>query len=222
MGRVCASCGTFCERHEFSPNQWRKNASARCYRHFQRVPGPWGRCITISKVPSNSDAGYVPAAPRILTLFHGTSWTSAQSIEHHSFIPSDGGGLGAGIYLGQRDTATRCAQDSARHQSSAGGLVEVLVTLRNPKYVNTHDVSWRSQGYDACRADHISAPANMEWCIRDGCQVQIIRINKISLLLGTPPVEPSNYPQCGSTRARKRASSSFMEKQHCTMAVREF
>jgi len=81
-----------------------------------------------------SDSGYKPATPRNLTLFHGTSWTDAQSIQCSGFIQSEGGCLGAGMYLGQRDKATRFAGDSSRHQGSAGGLVEVMVTVENPKY----------------------------------------------------------------------------------------
>jgi hypothetical protein len=30
MGKSCAACGQYCERYDFSKNQWRKGAAARC------------------------------------------------------------------------------------------------------------------------------------------------------------------------------------------------
>jgi hypothetical protein len=124
-----------------------------------------------------------------LKLFHGTSWAVAQGIQRDGFIPSVSGCLGPGVYLGQRDKATRFAEDNTRHQGSAGGLVEVLVTIHNPKYVPYNDTGWQDEGYDACRTDRTSASQNMEWAIRDRSQVAVIRISRVSLV-GGPPAEP--------------------------------
>ena len=61
-----------------------------------------------------------------------------------------------------------------------GGLVELRVTVRNPKYVLSNDYHWQSEGYDACRAERTSASTNMEWCIRDPTQIEVIRVRCVN------------------------------------------
>jgi hypothetical protein len=120
----------------------------------------------------------------VLKLCHGTSWTNAQRIQRDGFIESESGLLGAGVYVARQDKALRFAQDQSRHGGSAGGLVEVLVTVTNPKYVSSNNTSWRAEGHDACRADHTSISSNMEWVIASRSQVKVVRISRVSLVGG--------------------------------------
>ena len=53
------------------------------------------------------------------------------------------------------------------------------MTFYNAKYVDSNDTGWREEGHDACRAESTSASTNMEWCIRDRSQVEVIRISKV-------------------------------------------
>ena len=69
--------------------------------------------------------------------------------------------MGAGVYLARKDKAMRFAQDNRRHCGSAGGLVECVARIRNPKYVRHNNTSSRSEGYDACRADETTKSDNM-------------------------------------------------------------
>jgi hypothetical protein len=58
--------------------------------------------------------------------------------------------LGRGIDLGREDKARKFALQRAGED---GGLIEVLVTFSNPKYVayNCHnnDYAWQDEGYNA-------------------------------------------------------------------------
>ena len=183
MGRGCSSCGNWCEREDFSSNQWSRGSRSRCRRC---VSGSAGGSARYSPYGANSGAG---GNGQVLKLFHGTSWTNAQRIQRDGFIESSGGLLGPGIYVAREDKAMRFAQDNERHGGGAGGLVEVLVTMRNPKYVRSNNTSWRSEGYDACRADETSLSRNMEWVIAHRSQVQVVRISRVSLV-GGPTAEP--------------------------------
>ena len=116
-----------------------------------------------------------------LKFYHGTTWARAQKIQREGMIPSEGGCLGPGIYVAREDKARRFAENSGRHGSANGGLVEVLVSFCNAKYVGRNDAYWQSEGFDACRASETSASTNMEWCIKDARQVQVLRIEKINL-----------------------------------------
>ena len=108
-------------------------------------------------------------------FYHGTSWERAEQINRTGFRASADGCLGPGVYVARRDKAERFAKDTARHGKCIGGMVEVLVTVRAPKFVDYNDVNWLSEGYDACRAENTSASTNMEWCIGSASQVQVIR-----------------------------------------------
>ncbi len=92
----------------------------------------------------------------------------------------DSGCLGRGIYVARREKAERFAlQRAGEIGASCGGLIELLVTVNNPKYVVHNDHDWQGQGYDACRAERTSASTNMEWCIRDSSQITIIRVEEV-------------------------------------------
>lgn len=187
MGRSCSSCGNWCERHEFSSNQWSRGSRSRCK---QCVSGSGGGSSRYSPYGSSpGGGGGYGSSGEVLKLFHGTSWATAQKIQREGFIPSSSGLLGPGVYVARQDKATRFAQDKSRHGGSAGGLVEVLVTIRNPKYVSRNNTSWRSEGHDACRADETSISPNMEWVIADPSQVAVVRISRVSLV-GGPAAEP--------------------------------
>ena len=122
--------------------------------------------------------------PRELRFYHGTSWSSAQLIMAQGFIASADGLLGPGVYVGQADKALKFAQNGIRHGGAAGGLIEVLVEIRNPKFVSSDealDPQWREQGYDACRADRTIVSPNMEWCVADAAKVKVVKITKVPL-----------------------------------------
>ena len=69
-------------------------------------------------------------------FFHGTTWPKADKIRRDGFIPSTDGCLGRGIYVAREDKATRFALLRAQETGQGGGLVEVLVSIRNPKMVS--------------------------------------------------------------------------------------
>ena len=54
-----------------------------------------------------------------------------------------------GIYVAREEKATRFALLRAEETGQHGGLVELLVTVRNPKYVLSNDSCWQDEGYDA-------------------------------------------------------------------------
>jgi hypothetical protein len=114
-------------------------------------------------------------------FYHGTSCEAALKIGHEGFIESVSGCLGQGIYVARREKAMRFAKDTARHGGEIGGMIEVLVTIKRPKYVNLNDTSWREEGHDACRAAQTSASMNMEWCIKDRSQVEVARLTKVPM-----------------------------------------
>ena len=122
-----------------------------------------------------------------LKLYHGTSLTSAQQIQVNGFVPSSGGCLGPGIYFAREDKARRFAADASRHGGTVGGLIEVVVTICNAKYVKGDDLGWQAEGYDACRTDHTSASNNMEWCIARASQVKVIRVQRVQVHGARPP-----------------------------------
>jgi hypothetical protein len=123
-------------------------------------------------------AAAAPAAqPQSLRFFHGTSWERAQQIQTAGFLPSESGCLGAGVYVAREDKARRFAQNSARNGGAGGGgLVEVVITFSNPKFVDSNDTAWQEEGHDACRAEHTAASTNMEWCVKSASQVRVVRI----------------------------------------------
>lgn len=131
-----------------------------------------------------------------LKLFHGTSWANAQKIMREGFIKSEDGCLGPGVYVAHKEKATKFASDP-RHGGAEGGLVHVLVSFGNPKFVCNDDRSWQQEGFDACRADHTSFSSNMEWCMAETSQVQIISVQQIALEDGAagevlePQLEPT-------------------------------
>jgi hypothetical protein len=86
-------------------------------------------------------------------MYHGTSWERACEIESGGFQISDGGRLGAGVYVARYEKARQFALAFDRHKGETGGMLEVIISFRYPKYVSFEDDEWQSQGYDACRAD---------------------------------------------------------------------
>jgi hypothetical protein len=119
--------------------------------------------------------------PQTIKMWHGTNWENAQRIYGEGFIPSDNGCLGPGVYVARKDKATKFSLDRNRHLGETGGLLGVLVTYTNAKYVKSNDTSWISEGYDACRADETDFSTNMEWCIKDASQVEIISVQEITI-----------------------------------------
>ena len=111
---------------------------------------------------------------KVMKFLHGTSWENAKQIYRNGFIESDDGLLGPGVYVAREDKALKFARDTHRHQGTEGGLIEVLVTTNNPKYVTFDDKTWRSEGYDACRADQTSSSNNMEWCVSHRDQLKVL------------------------------------------------
>jgi hypothetical protein len=111
-----------------------------------------------------------------IKLYHGTSWESACQIEASGFERSTEGRLGPGIYFARFEKAHRFALCLERHGGDAGGMVEALVSFRYPKYVTYEDDTWFEEGYDACRADMTAKSTNMEWCVADPGQVEVLRI----------------------------------------------
>jgi hypothetical protein len=78
----------------------------------------------------------------VFRFFHGTSWETAQQILREGFKPSQDGCLGLGIYVARRDKAEKFAKQFTRHGGKVGGVVEVLVKVKNPKFVQTNDSLW--------------------------------------------------------------------------------
>jgi hypothetical protein len=119
----------------------------------------------------------------VFRFFHGTSWDTAQQILLEGFKPSQEGCLGPGIYVARYDKAEKFAKQFTRHGGKVGGLVELLVEVKRPKFVEINrfrnDSSWRDEGYDACRANRTTASEHMEWCIADRTQVKVIKITPI-------------------------------------------
>eukprot|EP00966_Prymnesium_polylepis_P002330 53603-Prymnesium_polylepis.1 len=112
-----------------------------------------------------------------MRFFHGTTIDRAGDIQRDGFMPSENGCLGRGVYVARQDKATRFAAQRARETGAPyGGLVELLVTVANPKYVLSNDHYWQGEGYDACRAERTSASTNMEWCVRSPQQIQVLRV----------------------------------------------
>ena len=131
--------------------------------------------------------------PKTLRFSHGTSWENAQSILANGFTPSSVGCLGPGVYVGRTDKALRFARNGNRHGGDCGGLVEVSVTIRRPKFVDSDDHSWQAEGYDACRAELTSASQHMEWCVKSPQQCHQIKIARVPLdetIPIGPPLDP--------------------------------
>ena len=128
-------------------------------------------------------SGATRGSKQTLKFFHGTSWEIAQRIQRDGFIESSDpdGCLGPGVYVAQREKALRFAQDTARHGGRLGGLVEVLVSFHKAKYVRSNDTTWRQEGFDACRADETTRSTNMEWCIANRSQVQVMQISPVEV-----------------------------------------
>ena len=57
--------------------------------------------------------------------------------------------------------------------------MELLVTVKNPKFVSGNDKGWQAEGYDACRAESTSASTHMEWCIKDPKQIKVLRVTPV-------------------------------------------
>ena len=133
----------------------------------------------------NLRLGHSGGQPQRMKFCHGTTWQNALSIERAGFIPSEIGCLGRGIYVAHEDKARKFAELHARETGADRvGLVHLIVTVANPKYVLKNDYYWQSEGYnglpyDACRAERTTVSTNMEWCIRDAHQVEVTRVEEV-------------------------------------------
>lgn len=137
-------------------------------------------CAARGEHPNIKLLGGPPAStPQQHRFYHGTTWSNAVAIQRDGFLPSSSGCLGYGIYVAREDKAHRFAELRARETGGYGGLVELLVTIRNPKYVLSDDKYWQLEGYDACRAERTSASTNMEWCILRPSQIKVIRVHQV-------------------------------------------
>ncbi len=150
-------------------------------------------------------------------FFHGTSWTVAQQILQQGFRTSADGCLGPGIYVARREKAERFAQEASRHGECVGGLVEVLVTVRHPKFVQGNDSSWQAQGFDACRANSTTASTNMEWCIRSASQVRAVRIYPVRCTNVAPSDEERELE-----RHAAKLEADVLEQQQQLHALRSW
>jgi hypothetical protein len=120
---------------------------------------------------------------KVYRFYHGTSWETALQIQAEGFKPSQEGCLGPGVYVARKEKAEKFAKDGTWHGGRMGGLVELLVEVKNPKFVEINrvwnDSSWRDEGFDACRADRTTRSENMEWCIADRTQVTVLQIYQV-------------------------------------------
>ena len=155
------------------------NALSALMQHTQSRPQCSSRGQHLNLRLGLSPSGATASAQN-MRFFHGTTWAAANTIKSNGFVPSQGGCLGEGVYVAREDKATRFAKQRAQETGAAyGGLVELLVAVRNAKYVISNDYHWQSEGYDACRAERTSASTNMEWCIRDPQQVEVVRVRPV-------------------------------------------
>jgi hypothetical protein len=93
-------------------------------------------CIAAGKqVNLRIGNGMQQSAVQQYKFFHGTTWPRANEIDRNGFIPSSGGCLGQGVYVAREEKATRFARQRAEETGQGGGLVEVVVSIRNPKMV---------------------------------------------------------------------------------------
>lgn len=137
-----------------------------------------GQHVNLRLGHSSSHSG--GGQPQRMKFCHGTTWRNARNIEHAGFVPSQSGCLGQGIYVAREDKARRFAHQGAVETGDEyGGLVHLVVTVANPKYVLSNDYHWQSEGYDACRAERTTASTNMEWCIRDAHQIEVTGVEKV-------------------------------------------
>lgn len=128
----------------------------------------------------NLRLGHSGGQPQRMKFCHGTTWQNAQNIARAGFVPSQSGCLGQGVYVAREDKARRfVALTCAEAGTDCGGLVHLVVTVANPKYVLSNDYHWQSEGWDACRAERTTASTNMEWCIRDAHQIEVTRVEKV-------------------------------------------
>jgi hypothetical protein len=162
-----------------------------------------GRLVRLGSEPlATKRLVYRPAVQfQVLKFFHGTSWDAASRIEREGFIKSEGGRLGAGVYVAREEKARKFAENRDRHGGSEGGLLEVQVVVRNPCFIASEEDprcgTWQRQGFDACRTDETGVSSNMEWCILDRRQVTVIRIHKIPLVDFAPILGYTNINLCG-------------------------
>jgi len=163
---ICPGCGkTFAQLSSMMQHTQNR---PQCMARGQHVN------LRLGHTPSSS------ASAQEMRFYHGTKWAAALKIERDGFLPSEVGCLGRGVYVARQDKATRFAKDRARQAGeSVGGLVELLVTVCNPKYVISNDYHWQTEGYDACRAERTSLSTNMEWCILSPRQIRVIRVTAV-------------------------------------------
>lgn len=57
--------------------------------------------------------------------------------------------------------------------------MELLVTVKSPKFVSGDDQNWQKEGYDACRTTSTSASTQMEWCVKSPAQIKVVRVTPL-------------------------------------------
>ena len=82
--------------------------------------------------------------------------------------------------MAREDKARRFAVTRAKEEGDRyGGLVELLVTIRDPKYTMYNDYGWQDEGYDACRAERTSSSQSIEWCVKSADQIKVVRVSEV-------------------------------------------
>ena len=148
-----------------------------------------------------------------LILYHGTSRETAELIRANGFKASTGGCLGPGVYVAHHDKASKFAANCPRHGGDAGVVVKVKITFSRAKYVRGDDQKWRSEGYDACRAEWTSASTNMEWCLASPTQVEFLAIQSVPCGAPPPAFELAGFEETLSLDAvRRLAVAEDMEE----------
>ena len=122
--------------------------------------------------------------PYTFTVHHGTSWENAKNIAQNGFKPSreQGSYLGAGVYAGDKDKATRFANSDDWHGGEGGSaLITMKVTVDDVK-----TVYGRTNGNEGNKSDAIfyqpgygGSVKNPEFCIRDAKNIEVVGIERV-------------------------------------------
>jgi hypothetical protein len=122
--------------------------------------------------------------PYTFYVHHGTSWDNAKKIAQDGFKPSreKGSYLGAGVYAGDKDKATRFAKSESWHGGEGGAaLLTMKVTVDDVKTVYGHTNSSTGNKSDAVyyQPGYGGSVKNPEFCIRDASSIEVLGIEKL-------------------------------------------
>lgn len=118
---------------------------------------------------------------RTYTVYHGTTAARADSIEREGIRPSNGGLLGAGVYVttdiakAWREARKKVGQDGGGQPvvleyTTHLGKVKKIDKLGHPKQVNwqrTHDTAWVPSG--------VCGKGSPEDCIKDPRRLRLVQ-----------------------------------------------